>query len=77
MILKLENGLDVYLGSIQPPGVTKTDKGMNFAVAFDKREPFILKIWADGQCFEIPMYDFHVVGDMVCSLHKKFKGTLF
>ena len=54
MILKLENGLDVYLGSIQPPGVTKTDKGMNFAVAFDKREPFILKIWADGQCFEIP-----------------------
>lgn len=77
MILKLENGLDVYLGSIQPPGVTKTDKGMNFAVAFDKREPFILKIWADGQCFEIPMYDFHVVGDMYAVCIKNLKARYF
>lgn len=75
--MKLEDGLDVCAGEAWPLGVTKTARGINFAVSVDKREPFVLKVWAGGCCHEVPMNMFHAVGDIYAVCVKNLKVRYF
>ena len=75
--MKLECGLDVCQGSAQPLGVTKTSQGINFAIAVNKREPFVLKIFAEDCQYEIPMKDFHAIGDVYAICVKNLKARYF
>ncbi len=62
--MKIEKNLEVQKGNAWPLGVSKTERGMNFAIAVDLREPFILKITTAAQIYEIPMHEYHVIGDV-------------
>lgn len=62
--MKKESGLDICRGSAWPLGVSKTAKGINFAVISEKKEPFVLKITAGEKNYEIPMNEFHVIGSI-------------